>query len=46
MKIVGATGLGGLWALAWEWQTFFDQSIGNGKTNTYQLQFLWVWQSF
>jgi len=23
MKIVGATGLGGLWALEWAWQTFF-----------------------
>jgi len=23
MKIVGATGLGGLWALEWAWQHFF-----------------------
>jgi len=23
MEIVGATGLGGLWALEWAWQTFF-----------------------
>jgi len=23
MKTVGATGLGGLWALEWAWQTFF-----------------------
>jgi len=23
MKIVGVTGLGGLWALKWAWQTFF-----------------------
>jgi len=23
MKIVGLTGLGGLWALKWAWQTFF-----------------------
>jgi len=23
MKIVGARGLGGLWALEWAWQTFF-----------------------
>jgi len=22
MKIVGATGFGGLWALGWAWQTF------------------------
>jgi len=29
MKIVGATGLVGLWALEWAWQTaFLDQSIG------------------
>jgi len=28
MKIVGATGLGGLWALKWAWPTFFGQSIG------------------
>jgi len=29
MKIVGATGLGGLWALEWAWQTLFlGQSIG------------------
>jgi len=37
MKIVGATGLRGLWALEWAWQTFFlDQSIGTNKTNTFQ----------
>jgi len=23
IKIVGITGLGGLWALEWEWQNFF-----------------------
>jgi len=23
MKIVGVTGLGGLWALKWAWQTIF-----------------------
>jgi len=23
MKIVGATGFGGLWALGWAWETFF-----------------------
>jgi len=23
MKIVGVTGLGGLWALKWGWKTFF-----------------------
>jgi len=23
MQIVGVTGLGGLWALEWEWQNFF-----------------------
>jgi len=23
VKIVGATGLGGLWAFDWAWQTFF-----------------------
>jgi len=29
MKIVGATGLVGLWALEWAWQSFFlDQPIG------------------
>jgi len=40
MKIVGATGFGGLWALEWAWQTFFfDQSIGISKTNTFKLKF-------
>jgi len=38
MKIVGVTGLGGLWALKWAWQTFFSQSIGNDETNTFQLK--------
>jgi len=23
MKILGVTGLGGVWALKWAWQTFF-----------------------
>jgi len=23
MKIVGVTGLGGLWSVKWAWQTFF-----------------------
>jgi len=27
MKIVGVTGLGGLWALKWAWQAFFFGSI-------------------
>jgi len=37
MKIVGAKGLGGLWALEWAWQTFFlDQSIGIDEINTFQ----------
>jgi len=40
MKIVAATGLGGLWALEWDCQTFFlDQSIGINKTKTFQLTF-------
>jgi len=39
MKIVGVTGLGGLWALKWAWQTFF-QSIGIDENNTFQLKFL------
>jgi len=40
MKIVGATGVCGLWALEWAWQTFFlDQSIGINKANTFQLKF-------
>jgi len=37
MKIVGATGLGGLWAL--EWQTVLGQSIGIDETNAFQLNF-------
>jgi len=36
MKIVGATGLGGLWTLEWAWQT----SIGIDEDNTFQLKFL------
>jgi len=39
MKIVGATGLVGLWALEWAWQSFFDQSISIDETNTLQLKF-------
>jgi len=39
MKIAGARGLGGLWALEWAWQIFFDQSIGINETNTFQLKF-------
>jgi len=33
MKIVGATGLGGLWV-------FLGQSIGFDENNTFQLKFL------
>jgi len=40
MKIVGVTGLGGLWALKGAWQPFFYQSIGIDKNNTFQLKFL------
>jgi len=41
MKIVAATGLGGLWALEWAWQTFFlYQSISIDETNTFQFNFL------
>jgi len=39
MKAVGATDLGGLWALEWAWLTFFDKSIGINKTNSFQLKF-------
>jgi len=40
VKIVGATGLGGLWAFELAWQTFFfDQSIRIDKTNKFQLTF-------
>jgi len=39
MKIVGAIGLGGLWALEWAWQTFFGKSIGIDENNTVQLKF-------
>jgi len=39
MKVVGATGFGGLWALEWAWQTFFWQSIGIDENNTFQLKF-------
>jgi len=38
MKFVGATCLGGLWALQWAWQTFFEL-IGINKNNTLQLKF-------
>jgi len=38
MKIVGATGLVGLWALEWAWQSFFNQSVGTGETNKFQLK--------
>jgi len=40
MKTVGVTGLGGLWALEWAWQTFLGQSIGIDENNTHQLKFL------
>jgi len=33
MEIVGATGLGGLWALEWA-NLFLGQSIGIDETNT------------
>jgi len=36
MKIAGARGLGGLWALEWAWQTLF----GIDEDNTFQLKFL------
>jgi len=35
MKTVGDTGLGGLWALEWAWQ-----SIDIDKDNTFQLKFV------
>jgi len=38
MKIASVTGLGGLWALKWAWQTFLDQSIGIDETNIFQLK--------
>jgi len=43
MKIVGAKGSGGLWALEWAlkwaWQTLFlGQSIGIDGANTFQLK--------
>jgi len=38
MKILGVTGLGGLWALNWAWQTFLGQSIGINENNTFQLK--------
>jgi len=39
MKIVGATGFRGLWALNWAWQTFFlGQTIGIDVNNTLQLK--------
>jgi len=28
MKILGVTGLGGLWPVEWAWHLFLDQSIG------------------
>jgi len=37
MKIVGATCLGGLWALQWAWQ-ILDQSKGIDETNQFQLK--------
>jgi len=37
---LGVTGLGGLWALNWAWQTFLGQSIGINENNTFQLKFL------
>jgi len=41
MKIVGATGLVGLYALEWAWQTFFlGQSIDIDENNRFQLKFL------
>jgi len=41
MKIVGVTGLGGLWALKWARQTFFlGKSIGFDENNTFPLKFL------
>jgi len=45
MKIVGVTGLGGLWALEWAWQTFLGQSIGIDKNSTFQLKFLFYHQN-
>jgi len=36
MQIVGVTGLGGLRALKWAWQTFFWVD----ENNTFQLKFL------
>jgi len=40
MKIMVVTGLGGLWALKWAWQSFFDQSTGIDENNTFQIKFL------
>jgi len=38
---MGVTGLGGLWALEWAWQTFFlGKSICFDENNTFQLKFL------
>jgi len=40
MKIGGAAGFCGLWALEWAWKTFFlDKSIDIDETNTFQLKF-------
>jgi len=40
MLIVSATGMDGLWALEWAWQTFFlGQSIGIDESITFQLKF-------
>jgi len=50
MKIVGAKGLGGLWALKWAWQTFglwalkwawqtLSQSIGIDENNSQPIGF-------
>jgi len=35
MKMGLATGLGGLWAFDWAWQTFLSQSTGIDETNTF-----------
>jgi len=42
MKIVGATGLVGLWALEWAWEFLLDQLIGINETNTFRLKFLLI----
>jgi len=40
MKIVGVTGLNGLWVLKWAWAFFLGQSTGIDEINTFQLKFL------